>query len=293
MNRKIGILAVAFGVGIGHAALFAQQAVVSTPMNRVGDSFFERIGVGFGGSINNGRNGPIIFNNGGAGAAIPGVGGFDPNAAANFGFGIRGGGFNGNFNVTAGQGSNRSFSSVTPSVTIPNGGFGAISDTIQQPFVTGLIPIVGGGGAVYNVPRPYYPVVGSHYVSPLRGTIQRYLAGEAAGTAPGTSFRPPVDRPLTLDERLSSRVDSGSAHASSASRGDLSVAELRRAREAGDDAEAQAKRQEIAVLVERARGAEDAGKIGVAKIYYRQAATRASGELRRELVDKLNELSGK
>jgi len=42
--------------------------------------------------------------------------------------------------------------------------------------------------------------------------------------------------------------------------------------------------------VERARGAEAAGKLGVARIYYQQAANRSSGELKRLLLEREREL---
>lgn len=268
----------------------AQQAVVGTPFNSVNDSFFERIGVGFNFSIPNGNNPPIVFRQGGAAGAIPAFGGFDPNAGANLGFGIRGGGFNANFNISAAQGSNRTFSSVTPSVTIPNGGTGFISNGSQRPFVTGLIPVVGG----YNVPRPYFPSAQTHTVNPLRAKIQQYYeqqakrtAGEAerlAGAMLPRAELPPADK-------MSMKL--GASRASSAGYGDLSVAEIKRNKAARDAAEADAKNQEILALIERARGAEAAGKVGAAKIYYRQAATRASGDLQRELVEKLKSLSEK
>ena len=47
------------------------------------------------------------------------------------------------FRFSASQGSNRSISSTSPSVTMPNGGFGSISSGTLRPFVTGFTPIVG------------------------------------------------------------------------------------------------------------------------------------------------------
>ena len=48
--------------------------------------------------------------------------------------------------------------------------------------------------------------------------------------------------------------------------------------------------QEVEELVERARGAEQAGKLGVARIYYQQAANRSTGELRTLLLERQEEL---
>ena len=44
-------------------------------------------------------------------------------------------------------------------------------------------------------------------------------------------------------------------------------------------------------MIERARGAEEAGKPDVAKVYYRMAARKAEGELKDQLMEKVRELS--
>ena len=121
-------------------ALFAGEAGaqpminVGAPAHTAGHSFYESIGVRWGL-----RGNGWFFNFGGA--PPPVFGGFDPNAQANFGFG----GPNGFFNVTAGQGSSRTLTSASPSVTVMNGGFGFFSDTVQRPFVTAVVPVVGAG----------------------------------------------------------------------------------------------------------------------------------------------------
>ena len=74
---------------------------------------------------------------------------------------------------------------------------------------------------------------------------------------------------------------------STANHGDLSVAEIRRQQAAPQDA---ARNQKIEVRIEKARGLEDAGKAGLAKIYYQQAATRADGELKKQLLEKIRSL---
>lgn len=73
------------------------------------------------------------------------------------------------------------------------------------------------------------------------------------------------------------------AEGSSAGRADLSVAEIKRQRaRAGDQDQADALR-----FFQRGRAAESKGQFGVAAIYYRQAATRASGELRTAAIKQL------
>lgn len=123
----------------------AQQATISTPNHSVSDSFFEQTGVQWGLNWNGG-----FFRFGGPNMAQPPVGNFDPSAGANVGVGFRGNGVDGFANFRAAQGSRRTFTSQTPSVTLPNGGTGVFSDTSQSPFVISYIPVVGG-----------FPTVGS------------------------------------------------------------------------------------------------------------------------------------
>lgn len=260
----------------------AQQVVVGTPMQNVGDSFFENFGVGFGGRF------PGGFFNGPPQAGVPGLPGINPVGGANLGFGLRGGGFGLDFNVNALQGSSRSFNSVTPSVTVPNGGTGTIFSGSQRPFVTGLVPVVGGYG--FNVPRPYYPTSAGRPIYPIRDRIRQYYAGLATnpsrGSGPSLTLKAPAP---SASERLAASVGTGS----SAARGDLSVAEIKRQRSARLSAEDTDKQREIKALVERARGAEEAGKYGAARVYLRQAISRAQGELRVELSKKLQSLGSR
>jgi len=73
---------------------------------------------------------------------------------------------------------------------------------------------------------------------------------------------------------------------STAERGDLSVAEIRRQQASEGDAGD----KDLASWIERARGAEAAGKTNVARIYYRMAAGRATGELKQQMIAKYREL---
>lgn len=234
----------------------AQQAVVSTPMNTVSESFFENINVGFGfvpqGNLANIRPGNF--------GAPPPFGNFDPGSGASVGF--RNGPFS--FNLQAGHGSNRSFTSVTPSVVVPNGGTGTIFSGSQRPFVTGVVPVVG------NQHRAY-----------LFDLVDRLKAegkqlGQASGSTTTAAAHPAGEVVATRPIR------SGS----SAERGDLSLAEIR-AQRAAEDSVAN---EEVAVWIERARGAEQAGRLGAARIYYQNAAKRATGELQAQLVAKVKEL---
>jgi hypothetical protein len=64
------------------------------------------------------------------------------------------------------------------------------------------------------------------------------------------------------------------------------VAEAKRLHQA----EKQQQSQEALTLVERGRNAETTGKKNVAKVYYQMAYRRASGELREEVLKRLQSL---
>jgi hypothetical protein len=55
-------------------------------------------------------------------------------------------------------------------------------------------------------------------------------------------------------------------------------------------AEEKAAADEIAVLLEKAKGAEETGKPSVARIYYQMAARRAHGEQQREIQARIQAL---
>ena len=229
----------------------AQQAVIATPHPVVGSSFHEQIGVRWGL-----RGNGWFFNFGGPPPA-PQFGGFDPNAGANFGFA----GNNGFLNITAGQGASSTFTSQTPMVTMPNGGFATFNDQISRPFVTSVIPVLGGAPPVFD--------------SVLAERLHRLQAEgsqpESAGEQPASGFSAP-------------------AAPSSAERGDASVAEIKARKAAEKSAEQSAAATEAAVLVEKAKGAIAEGKPAVARIYLQMAARRAEGEQRAEVLRQLEAL---
>ena len=175
----------------GSASLaLAQQVRVATPHPTVSHSFYEQFGVNWG--I---RGNGWFFNFGGP--VAPPFGGFDPNAGANFGFG----GPNGFLNFTASQGSSTTFSGQTPMVTVINGGTGAFFDQTVRPFVTGVIPVVGGQPPAFG--------------SVLEERLSRLSAGEATGDT---------------KEDAATALAAGRWRAkgpSSAERGELSVAEIK------------------------------------------------------------------
>jgi hypothetical protein len=160
-------LALVISGGIA-SAVSAQQTTISTPNHNVSDSFFERTGVHWGLNWDGG-----FFRFGGPNMATPPVGNFDPAAGANLGVGFRGNGVDGFAHFNAAQGSRRTFTSQTPSITLPNGGTGFFSDTSQSPFVISYIPVVGG-----------FPTVGA-----LAPVVPPAMPGTPGGHTPVARYR--------------------------------------------------------------------------------------------------------
>jgi general secretion pathway protein D len=77
-----------------------------------------------------------------AGAVPPVFGGFDPNSAATFGFAILSD-LEAYFLIEAAQGDSRTNILNAPKVTLFNGQIAFVADAVQQPFVIGVIPVVG------------------------------------------------------------------------------------------------------------------------------------------------------
>jgi len=282
----------------------AQQVTVSTPHTTVSDSFFEHTGTSWGAR---GRNWFFQFGPpGNPNGAAPPFGGFDPSAGANFGFGFGGGPFNGGFLGNFSQGSRRSFTSVTPSVIMLNGGTGMIMDTSVSPFVMGYIPVVGG-----------FPMVAPPFVQPMTPPATYIPPGEGSGhtavvqALQNASKEPPSPKPDVVDAHVPEQADddftlvgpeaavTGSVAAdagggrltasqqSSAGRPAMSVAEAQRIRQAEaaqGDIEAQR-------LLERGKHAQADGKLSVARTYFKMALNRASPSLRQEILGQMASLS--
>lgn len=277
-------------------ALAQQQATVGSPHTAVSDSFYEHTGTSWGVQ---GKNWFFQFGPpGNPNSAAPQFGGFSPSAGANLGFGFNGGGVGGGFLGNFSQGSRRSFTSVTPSVTIPNGGTGMIMDTSVSPFVMGYVPIVGGFPIV--APPPVQPMIPpAAYVPPgpvsghpgVLQALQRVSEGTSPTDPDTVQQAEPQSDGLTLlgtEQSVSERRagQSETSSASSAARPVMGVAEAIRLREA----EATEKDLEAGRFLERGRQAQADGKSDLARTYYRMAARRASAELRQEILDLLASL---
>lgn len=147
-------------------ALQNVQVTIEVRFITLGDNFFERIGVDFdfriddnvtslptddeGPSVTVGLNRDgtptadldLAFTQDSFGSAIPQVGGFDQNTAAQFGFAILSD-IEMFFFLEAAQGDTRTNVLQAPKVTLYDGQFATISDQTQRPFVVGLVPVVG------------------------------------------------------------------------------------------------------------------------------------------------------
>lgn len=221
----------------------AQQQTVTVGSTGVSDSFYEGIGVGWG-VRQFGPGGGFFFNNGGPGPA-PAFGGFDPGTGASFGFG--GNGFGMNFG--AAQGSSRSIVSQSGSVTVANGAGGFISSGSVRPFVTGVIPVVGGAPQVT-------------LTSPLELKLQQLRSEGAQPRAADSSG----DAQAPSDASGEPSLQLGSSAARPAS----SLSEIRQQQAAED----QRQRSEAWSLIQKGKRAEQAGKIPLARNYYVLALRR-------------------
>jgi len=295
------------------AGVPAQQVTVSTPYHAISEGFFENMGTSWG---LGGRNWSFSFG-GSPTQAAPQFGGFDPNAGANFGFARRTGGINGWFNGNWSQGSRRSFVSQTPSITLTNGYPGYVADASLSPFVVSYVPVVGSYprvGPPGPVPPAMVPTPGASGVGhdAVLNALQSVRAGaaerermqnasqaeaEAArmnrqaqpnvpGATVGSSNRALLGKPaVPLSDDPTRKL--AAARGSSAGRPAPSVAEARRLHAA----EQAAKDEEALKYVELARNADAVGKPNVAKVYYQNAARQASGELREEILARIEALA--
>lgn len=267
-----------------------QQVLVETPFQQLGNSFYENNGIGWNFSR------PNFYINVPNGVQPPfGLG--NPGADAQLGFGVGIGGGQLNFNLAMGQGSTTTNSVTSPSIMLPNGGTGSLFHGSFRPFVTSFVPVVGGfggtggvgGGAngfgYGNVPysSPYvnaYPQAAPvQAVSPIQQKLQQLAAegklgslgqGQVQGDAGSTA--PTRVAPSARQVR----------QPSSAERGDVSVAEIRR-NQAAEDAAVGAPYEQAA---QKAAQFESQGKLFSARQYYKQAARQAPKEHQSRLYDE-------
>ncbi|MCH8923718.1 MAG: hypothetical protein IIA67_11310 [Planctomycetes bacterium] len=282
----------------------AQYSLIQNNFNTVNSSFFERQGVNFGFNIHGGGNvigigpdgqptpnGDIQFRQGSFGATLPAFGNASPGAGIQSGFAILGNGGDMFFGFDFSQGSNTTNVSQSPSVVVPNGGIGFMSDTTQRPFVIGLIPVVGNGGYAPRMMSPY----GLQRQLPRGGPsrLQHALSSGALDLSKRPTRRERETKEALNElhrarQRAANPLQDKIAAAARSSAGQpvASVAEIRRRQAAG----AAAQQKEALSYLSRGQQAERDGKAGVAKIYYRMGLRRASGDVKARLQSKIDAL---
>ena len=268
--RQLSIRWIVAGIGVmafPALSLNAQMINVQAPFQANRDSYFERQGAGFGFSIPGGNR---IRGLNPAGQVLPNVqltqGSF---GQAIPGFGgyrpnssLRTGFATGNglsFGLELGKGFRRSSVSQTPSVTMMNGGSASIFSGSSVPFVTSINPVVGAG---FNSSRLYR--------------------------------KPPKD-----EARDSTAVPPSSYYErSTATRGDISVADIRKQKQQAMRLENQALRAELELLIATAESLVAQGKYGSARAKYGRALRKTQqheslSDLRYSLEETLRGLRNK
>jgi hypothetical protein len=130
------------------------------------------------------------------------------------------------FSVAGGQSSTQSLSSVSPSLTMISGYPATLFSGTVQPFVVGVIPIVGDG---YTLASPQ--------VSPVRQLVDTYGVD---GILAELNRRRTDERGIEKPARTRTSARRPKSEHSTAARGDISVAEIRsRARATNQDLERQ------------------------------------------------------
>ncbi|MCD0461198.1 hypothetical protein [Roseiconus lacunae] len=110
-----------------------------------------------------------------AGVGVPNSG-FDPNSGLRTGFGFSSGRTRGAIGLSAIQGRSSTLQSTAPSLTTTNGIPGAIHSQTIRPFVTGVTPIVTGGG--YG--QPVHDNVAAQAASAYHAAHNQYLQSRLA-----------------------------------------------------------------------------------------------------------------
>ncbi|MEZ6104115.1 MAG: hypothetical protein R3E01_34675 [Pirellulaceae bacterium] len=272
-HRKLAIVLFASLGALLPLARFAaaQQVVVQTPLVGSSNGFHENFGVGWN----------VAGFGGFHGNAVPPFGGFDPGGGANFGF--RTGGLSLNF--SAQQGSRRSMTSVVPSMVIPSGGGGFMFDGVQRPFVSGIIPVVGG--MPIGAPTPY---TNGPTLSPVAERLARLEFEQTpqvreivsgSSTDAGSAHR-------RLGDATKSAAASVEAKPSSADLGASSLSAIRR-QQSDDEL---LRRKEVEKLIRQADEAVQAGKKNLATMYLQMALRRSGPDQQYPVAARLREIHG-
>jgi hypothetical protein len=280
-------------MAIEQLAATPPQTTIGTSGNNVSNNFFENNSVGFGFSIAGGSNAGgrsavtgINFQQGGAAAAVPLFGGFVPGDANTFGFGVNTGRGGFNLGISASQGSSDFLVAQAMSVTVMDGETGSVSFGSLRPFVTSVVPVVGGFGAGSQFGLPFVaPPVGPFGTSALAERLSR-LGQRPAVPIRSTAAPQDAVKQLPADPRDQLKRQLAAAGQNPAGQPAASIAEIR-AQQAAEDRAAE---NELQAILAQAKEAQSLGKPNIARIYYQQLSRRAHGELKQQALDAMKEL---
>ena len=283
--------------GVGQA----QMIRTALPFTNINDSFYERIGIDFGFSLRGSRGNPtadqargvfgygpggqilpnLTFSQGSVNSAIPPFGVYDPAADATFGYRVQNGKGGYHLGFRMGKGSTRTLTNTTPVLMTRNGIPGTIYNGTLNPFVTGLVPVVGSRG--YPLPFSGPTVTISPLEMKLRQLHMDHQAGISTPSAETPSATDPRETPFTP-----AGVDSGIQ--STANRGDLSVKEIKRLRALALENESATNHAKVEELIRKSAKARLDGNPGAARSYLRTAIRYSTGNQKVQLQQELQKL---
>jgi hypothetical protein len=235
------------------ALLSAQMVTTQSPLHSNTSSFYEHSHVGW--SVHN----PHYFMNFNGGGGTPPFGGYQPNAGLSGGFGVN----NTSFDFGFGQGASLNSTTVTPMLTTTSGYPGYLFIGSERPFVTGVVPVVGGGGGFANVPA--------------MGPLASRVATGQLKTEQGRIVVPKGEQAIQLPLRQAN----------------VARDEIPPAPRPAEIATSSNQQLSAAQYLEKALAAEKDGRAGVAKIYYQLAATKGEGLVKVQATRKLEAMKAK
>ena len=281
-TRLFSILAIFGLAAYWSGPIQAQNINVETPFTSVSDSSYENTGVDFGFAIPAGRGSgsrvvglgpqgqqlPFVMYQIGAGPAIPQFGGYSPGAS----FGIGNGNFSLGFDLS--KGSTRTNTTVAPSLTTQNGFGGSLISGQSRPFVTGFIPVVGGG---FSNAAPgfggYGPEYGQYSYQPDNGVTRAIASGQLDLSRPSTPEpRTNYTGPVTFSNEHSTAMQ-----------GDLSVSAIKARREQRLESE----RTQLVNAIKEAKEFESQKNYAAARAKYQEASKLTDDQKIKEQLKRL------
>jgi hypothetical protein len=267
----------------------AQTMIQTTvPLQSNSDSFFESSNVGW--SVR-GRNFFASFN----APAPPPFGGFNPNAGLTSGFAFRRGGFSGNLNFNFSQGYSRTSTTVAPTVMSLNGYPSNFFAGTVRPFVASVVPTIGrgrgAGGPFFSVPSGNI-LRGQGPAYRLSQLQERLAQGRKTEPSSRTDRTEPAPEPaprreLDTAERAAAAFGFFQGSGSRPSSESSSRSTARTTRQSASPPSVSGEPKSLADLYFRKGLEAEARSRTTARMYYRMAFQRATGDLRLQIDRRL------